>query len=167
MFESWILSDRLVKDLAKRHKDFPNATAQNKKRCVKCANCCWQRPCSLSTNDVEKISKFLKISKEKLFETKLCVDKISDKFVLLPIRHEQKNCAGGFLDWRRTYDHRTPCIFNNEETRLCEIHKVKPEGGKKMSCFKEESKNAVLVEWTKEDLMKLGWDGCEYDEDYD
>jgi Fe-S-cluster containining protein len=107
----------------------------------------------LDKEDVKNIAIFLKITEQELFEEYLCVDEIGDVLCLLPIRHEQKDCSGIYLPFRRTYDCDTPCIFNDEETNLCKIHEVKPIGGRSMFCnSKKEEQKGILIEWNKKDL---------------
>lgn len=147
----------------KLHKLFNRLHAQEEiTACTKCSFCCWQKPCNLKHGDLEKIAKFLKITPKKLFRQYLCVDTAQVKdFSITPIRKEWKSYAGEYIPSNRTYDIDTPCIFLDEETKLCKIHDVKPGGGKGYECWNNESNPNFKEEfnWTKAEIKKYGWDG--------
>jgi Fe-S-cluster containining protein len=129
--------------------------------------CCWQRPCSLSKDDVKNISLFLKISEKELFEQYLVVDEIKRKLLILPRRVEQEDVAGEYLQFDRTYDIDSPCIFL-DSNNLCKIHDVKSKQAKSFKCWEEESEEDDFAEWIEEDLINLGWSGLKdpiWDED--
>lgn len=125
------------------------------KECIKCGICCWQRPCSLDKNDVKNISEFLNITIKELFKNYLLVDKF-ESFCVLPRRHSQKDIAGKYIPAHRTFDIVSPCVFLNKNNK-CRIYEVRPIGACMCECWKDIPDS--IIEWSKEDLINIGWDG--------
>lgn len=154
-------------ELEKLERKLNSSEKNGNKHCSRCTLCCWRRPGTLIKSDVKKIAKYLKITKEKLFEKYLAVDEIYGILCLIPIRKNQKHIAGEYVTTEETYNISKPCIFLNQKTKSCNINNVKPHHCKSHSCWIELKENAKIVtEWEKEDLEKLGWDGCTEDLDY-
>ena len=152
-------ADKFRYELNKVFEKCSTAKKTNKKVCQKCGFCCWTRPCNLVKDDVKKIADFLHISELELFSKYLVVDQIKGKLVVLPRRKSQEDIAGKYVPDDRTYDIDTPCVFLNEKN-LCQIHAVKPFGGRNHECWKD----TIIPDysWKKEDVEVLGWNG-EYD----
>ena len=159
--ESMVLSEQFQAQYNAYLAKHPSAKVQGTSRCVRCGTCCHIRPCALSKEDVPKIAEFLGITITELLTKHLVVDKIGGNYCLLPIRAHQKELAGKFIPWRETYSMATPCAFYDEKAG-CKIHGVKPFQGRITECWTEE--DIAWPEWTKEELVALGWSG---DEDCD
>lgn len=156
LFDKEIEYDRKRSELIKE-LDSPSSK-NGKKECSGCTMCCWQRPGTLSKEDVPKIAKHLKITEKELFNKYLAVDEIQLKYCLLPIRENQTHISGKFVPVHETYNIDTPCTFLKE--KKCSIHEVKPTACKGLHCW-EEPNGSGIVEWTHDELMSLGWDGVE------
>ena len=129
------------------------------KFCRKCSFCCWRRPGLLDKNDVVSISKFLGITKQRLFNDYLVIEYVGfgNSYCLLPRRKEQSDIAGELISSDRTFDIGTPCIFL--ENKLCKINKVKPIHCRHCGCWKDSKID--YIGWSKKDLIELGWDGLD------
>ena len=147
------------RELKRRASDSASAQKNNKKSCQKCGFCCWKRPCSLVKSDVTRIAEYLGITETELFQQYLVVDEIDYNLVVLPRRKEQEDIAGKYVPNDRTYDIYTPCVFLRKDN-TCEIHPVKPLGGKEHKCWTDVKVSDYG--WSKQDVEALGWDGDRY-----
>ena len=160
----WKQEDCLHK-LKQIQKKLPqSAEDSNKSSCTQCSLCCWRKSCELQQEDLIKIASFLNITTKELFSKYLCIERLwlHTDYLIMPIRKEQKDIAGKFIPSDRSFDINTPCIFLDEAIRKCSIHDAMPTGGKNFQCW--ANKESKLIEWKKEEVMKLGWNG---DEDWD
>jgi len=101
---------------------------ENPCTCKKCQTAC-RRPGWFIPGEIEKVSKYLKISVKVLFQTRLVVDWWEDDepiFVLSPALKEDETGE------MASYDPRGGCIFFNNG--LCDIHPVKPYECAMWSC---------------------------------
>ena len=107
--------------------------------CEKCGECCKGYPCGLKPEDVHKIAEFLKMD-VKDFLIKYCTidyycENTGDLYYICPKRSEDKGNFTG-LYWAFSSD---PCIFWDKQTKLCNIHDVKPYGGSIANCKDKDS----------------------------
>lgn len=98
-------------------------------KCLRCGKCCeGESTISLSKKEIEKISKFLKITEEE-FSKLYTINKG-------PYRIEMKVVNGH-------------CIFFEPETRSCKIHPVKPEKCKEwpfIPALLKDSVNFLIIQ---------------------
>ena len=161
MFQNMFREDEFLRKMGALQKKLKPAMYIKETKCLKCSYCCWQRPGSLDISDVENIAKFLKINAGELFKNYLVVDRIGGEteYCLLPRRKSQEDIVGKFVPTDRTFDIDTPCVFLDEDKKLCSIHEVKPQGCARMECW---LKNGETVHVSQKHLEALGWDGDEY-----
>jgi Fe-S-cluster containining protein len=162
----WIEADSLRernrKALRLYEQEHPSADVQGKTECCRSGRCCWRRPGCLDHDDVPKIAALLGLTSEELFQQYLVVDSgIGDStgYVLVPRRKHQE--GGEMLDWRETYSFESPCVFLGEGN-ACQVHDVKPVACREYKCWEGDSEN--YPEWSREQLMSLGWSGYDPDE---
>lgn len=155
-----VLRSRFHDRMLQVEREHPSARTTGKTSCQRSGLCCWQRPCELGPGDPERIAAHLGISTAELFREHLVVDRFDWGLCLLPRRGEQT--GGQFLSDRETYDSDTPCVFLTAD-RTCQIHDVKPAGGRQFACWLPEAERKAMPRypWTAEALMALGWDGCD------
>ena len=134
------------------------ARERGKVGCCKSGFCCWQRPCELAPEDVPRIAAHLEVTPQALFEDWLVVDELANGLALLPRRRGQQ--GGRYLSADETWDISSPCVFLTSEN-LCEIHPVKPAGGRAFECWNPSTYTTHTpgTTWKSEDLKALGWDG--------
>lgn len=151
------LRERNLRVLQAYEEAHPRALTQGKTECCRSGVCCWTRPCQLGHDDPERIATHLGITVAELFSKYLVVDEIGLQLLLLPRRKEQE--GGRYLSAAETFDCDTPCVFLGEDN-ACQIHDVKPVGGKHFKCWDPSTGQPPEgVEWTEEALIRLGWDG--------
>ena len=137
----------------------PTAEMQGKIVCIRCGTCCWTRPGALNKNDVKIIAAHLGGTPDELFSEYLVTDKIVGRRCVLPRRAHQADFAGRYIPWRETYSFESPCVFYDSE-KGCTIEEVKPEQCRISECWNKDGVD-TMVEWSAEDLKKLGWDGID------
>ena len=160
-FDFMFLEQHALMKLDRYIDEHPSARMLGEGKCIRCGCCCYTRPCALNFEDVQNISKVFKLTPQEFFQKYLIVDKINSTYCLLPIRQEQTDVSGTFLSARRTYDMNTSCIFH-DKNKGCTIQWIKPIGGREFECWNTEKQIAPLPEWSREELMELGWDGDTY-----
>ena len=150
--------------LEKLERKASTAFKQEKKRCCRSGLCCWRRACSLAPGDEVKLAEFLDLTVRELFHEYLVVDTDSDEHLTVrPRRVEQM--GGCYLTEDQTYDIDTPCIFlDTEKNNACKVHKVKPTEGRLIGCWMVE-KDIPIPSWTRKQIIALGWNGSENDEE--
>jgi len=167
MFDNFYLREIAKEGLNKISNDRKSASDLGLDHCNQCGTCCWRRPCSLVKKDIPTIAKYLNITEKELFNKYLVVDEITwSSLVILPRRHSQEDLAGKYVPSNRTYDMDTPCVFFDDEKRICAIHNVKPTGGRSYGCYSKNNEHQDYS-WDEEDVIKLGWNGDKYWDDYD
>ena len=160
-FESIHLRESFLHSLKVIEAKNPTAEKQGKGECCRSGVCCWRRPGSLSKEDVQPLAEKFGLTPKEFFKEYLVVDDIHGK-TLLPRRKHQG--GGEMLGWRETYSLESPCVFLNEDNS-CQVHEVKPKTCRDFRCW-EKDNQADTVIWSEEDLMELGWDGINPDDDY-
>jgi Fe-S-cluster containining protein len=118
----------------KRSITNPNASVLGKDECVQCGGCCWTWPCSLTQEEAEKIAEYLNISESAFIENYTVIN----NGIRTIRRHEWEDIANKDLCGERLYDIKTPCVFYDDNSKNCKIHKVKPLEGKECECWEEE-----------------------------
>ena len=143
--------DKVVQEYQKNH---PNSLDLGKDHCISCGTCCWTNPCTLSKDDVIRISEYIGISVIRFFYFYCLLEYYSvqddDRFVIKLIRHNQKDVSGGMIHEYRQWDIDTPCIFYIKDK--CLLHPVKPEEGINCKCWENRSKRYKPYIWRELDL---------------
>lgn len=140
----------------------PSAGQRGADACCHSGRCCWSGPCELSPSDPPKIAAHLGVTETDLFARYLVVDesRFRDGFRVIPRRRQWT--AGRYLTNAETYDADTPCVFLGDGN-ACQIHDAKPAGGVFYKCWDPDTHGEPPgVEWSKEQVMALGWDGDEW-----
>ena len=110
-------------------------------KCKKCGNCCkGESSISLSEEDIDRISSFLKISKTD-FLKKYAVQK-SNTIIQLKTQN-------GF------------CIFFDRKTKLCKIHPAKPKKCKEwpfISIIYKDFESFKIIQNSCEGLKNINWE---------
>lgn len=138
----------------------PPASKQGRGGCCRSVVCCWRRPGALDQDDIGRIADHLGKTPQELFRENLIVDDFGHGLLLLPRRKQQ--AGGRMITSAETYDIDTPCVFLGE-SNACEIHDVKPSGCRNFMCWSKQSHPEPI--WQREELVSLGWDGVNPDEE--
>ena len=155
--ESFGYKERAMEDRKLFLSKTKRAVDLNKKECVRCGFCCYQRPCVPTPNELFKIAKYLKMESKEMINKYFLFEEISGNKCIIPIKESQEDIAGTFPDWMRSYDSGF-CIFFDKEKKLCKIYKVRPKQAKRTGCWKDYDTDSLSVMYTKEDFKKLGFD---------
>ena len=165
MVESWSLRDKFAQRLNVIQAEHPTAKDTGASQCCRSGVCCWRRPGALDQSDVANIADAFGATPRKLFSEYLVVDEINGILCLLPRRKHQS--GGEFIHWKETFSIESPCVFL-ADGNACEVHEVKPIVCREYRCWEEQTGgNAHMPEWTREELIALGWDGRRADDEYD
>lgn len=164
MIERFLLQQQYRQGLLVISEKSPTAATQKKSECCSSGVCCWRAPGELNPEDVKRLSSYFNITEQEFFKQYCIVDIYYDKTIL---RLRRKHQEGGVMtDWRETYSIASPCVFLEERESndsKCGIHEVKPLQCTAYKCW-EGASSLEIEGWSKEELMKLGWDGVNPDE---
>lgn len=117
--------------------------------CQRCGFCCHAHPCSLSPDELHRISKSMKMSDADFF-VKYCV--VADDNVITFARTSWSEYLGSTVPDDATWD-TDPCVFWSRENG-CAIHEVKPASASLYCCGKSK-KPMEPTAWDANDIARL------------
>ncbi|MEE9215624.1 MAG: YkgJ family cysteine cluster protein [Thermodesulfobacteriota bacterium] len=137
--------------LDKKKEELKPAFYIGANKCQKSGFCCWQRPASVTEEDIERISKKLELTKLEFIKKYCVIDKSGINFNWFPRLNSQDKTEynGKVLPDEETYN-KGPCVFLDIETSLCKIHDFKPEQCKKHECWNANKESLFYAEKTWE-----------------
>jgi Fe-S-cluster containining protein len=151
----------------KRHlyiEQHPPAWKTGAYECQRSGCCCWTRPPRLTQQDLARLAERFGMTPAEFFKAYCVVDDPagSENCPVLARTHQLDNYVSHYLSSDETFSFESPCQFLDVENgNACKIHDVKPEECAGHRCWDKENETKVSVEWTREELLSLGWDGNE------
>ena len=137
--------------LDKKKAELKPADYIGAKECQKSGFCCWQRPASVTQEDIIRISKHLKITPSEFLKRYCIFDMSRNDIDFHPRLNSQDKTRfnGKWLPALQTYN-KEPCVFLDTETSLCKIHEVKPKQCVSHECWEKDNINYFHSEKTWE-----------------
>lgn len=161
---SWFSSISYYSKLKMYEEAHPPSRVTGESKCNRCGSCCWTRPPRLTQTDLEKVSSFLEMSPSDFFKTYCVVDDPAGTLAPVLIREHQSHLAGEYLPSDETFSIEQPCAFLGQTTNSCRLQNAKPQECALHECWSKDTEKPSKFEWTKNELMLLGWDGVDWDD---
>ncbi len=132
--------------------------------CNRSGVCCWKRPGQLTQEDLKRLAGAMGVSEREFFRTYCAVDEF-DRGICVILRRKHQT-GGKWISAEESFSIESPCVFLDDEARVCEVHEIKPSECAVYQCWAKPD-TEVQVRWTHEQILALGWDGDKFDYDND
>ena len=110
--------EKAIKKLRNKKKELPLSAFESKgKECTQCSFCCWVKPCKLSREDIEILSKKWLMTPEEFFKKYLIIDIDNNegRMCVTPIRKNKRRYSGTIITPQDSFNVDAPCIFLTEK----------------------------------------------------
>lgn len=173
MFFNWRREafHRIIMQIGRREPR--SARDQGKGSCCRSGNCCWVAPCQLTHIDLVALAAHHDLTEAQFFMQYCVVNPRPRGCYQINLRRASWE-GGKYVEDSQSWDASSPCVFlddpvNGEAT--CKVHDIKPLIGSSIDCTShenpDEDQEGLEWDWTREELIALGWDGKTGDSDLD
>jgi hypothetical protein len=147
----------------------PPAFKTGSTSCNRCALCCHTRPPRLTQDELHRLALKFNMTDREFFREHCVIDNPggSDWAPVL-IRADQKHLAGCVLPSDETYSFSSPChqLATVDGVHSCQLEDAKPSECAEHKCWDDDSGDiSKRYNWTREELIAIGWSGDEYESD--